>query len=165
MAATYERMPGGFYAYFYADTRQATTLCTFDPSGYGFVSFEDGRPHLTSQRRGGSLVNESGSIEKSWTESKPLKGGAIEIQITPQMLFSFRSRRELAMKLTCMVRPTAAPASSTRLGTPSKGARCVDIPHLHRVRHRVCSAMHAATSSMIDSRKAVLCRDGTLATC
>mmetsp|Transcript_13022 Transcript_13022/g.27726 ORF Transcript_13022/g.27726 Transcript_13022/m.27726 type:complete len:490 (-) Transcript_13022:334-1803(-) len=102
MAATYERMPGGFYAYFYADTRQATTLCTFDPSGYGFVSFEDGRPHLTSQRRGGSLVNESGSIEKSWTESKPLKGGAIEIQITPQMLFSFRSRRELAMKLTCM---------------------------------------------------------------
>ena len=62
MAAAYERMGAGFYAYFYADNRSGTTLMAMDPSGEGFFAFPSGKPRLTSRKPGGTFVGDDGAI-------------------------------------------------------------------------------------------------------
>lgn len=101
MACAYERMGGGFYCFFYADNHAGTTLCAFDPQGSGYVAFEDGRPRLTSRREGGTYTARDGTIERLWTTAKPLKGAAISFDVTNNITFSFKSRREMTVKLSC----------------------------------------------------------------
>ena len=62
MACAYERMGGGYYAYFYADDQRGTTLAAIDPFGCGFCAFPNGRPRLTSRKTGGTYSSEDGKI-------------------------------------------------------------------------------------------------------
>ena len=101
MACAYERMGGGFYAYFYADNAAGTTLVAFDPQGCGYAAFEDGRPRLTSRKHGGTYTAPSGVMEKLWTTLKPLAGEAIAFEVTSSISISFKSCREISAKLTC----------------------------------------------------------------
>jgi len=101
MACSYQRMDGGFYCFFYADDALGTTLCAFDPQGCGYVAFEDGRPRLTSRKHGGTYTGRDGTIERLWTNAKPLTGKAIAFDVTSCLTFSFRSCREISAKLTC----------------------------------------------------------------
>ena len=101
MACAYERMGGGFYCFFYADDQAGTTLCAFDPQGCGYVAFEDGRPRLTSRKEGGTYTAHDGSIERLWTRAKPLKGAAISFEMSNNISFTFKSRREITAKLSC----------------------------------------------------------------
>lgn len=106
MAAAYERMGGGFYCYLYNDKgsstgKGSTTMCAFDPSGCGYVAFENGKPRLTSQKHGGTLLRADGSIERSWSAMKPLKGDPVVLEITPNISFSFKNRNEIRAVLSC----------------------------------------------------------------
>ena len=102
MAAAYERMGGGFYCYFYADNRAGTTLMAMDPSGCGYCAFANGKPRLTSQMHGGTFCDESGTIIRSWTRSKPLRANdPISFDLSPTIRISFGSRQLITAKLTC----------------------------------------------------------------
>jgi len=101
MAAAYERMGSGFYCYFYADNKVGTTLSAFSPDGCGYVAFENNsKPRLTSTKTGGTSVNAEGLIDRSWTESKPLKS-PIEISVTKNIVFRYANRRQITASLTC----------------------------------------------------------------
>ena len=102
MAAAYERMSGGFYGFFYADTKMGTTLCAFDPSGCGYAAFEDGRPRLTSRKPGGTHVGDGGHIQQSWAAAP--KGPVIEFALTSHINFSFENRQHISVQLSCQVR-------------------------------------------------------------
>ena len=102
MAAAYERMGAGFYCYFYADNRAGTTLMAMDPSGCGYCAFANGKPRLTSQMHGGTFCDESGTIIRSWTRSKPLRANdPISFDLSPTIHISFGSRQLITAKLTC----------------------------------------------------------------
>mgnify|MGYP002631484197 CR=1 FL=1 len=101
MAAAYERMGGGFYAFFYADNSKGTTLLAIDPSGCGHAAFPNGKLQLTSQKHGGVFVSEEGSILRSWSAVKPLAGEAILLDLSTNIQLSFRSRQLIHAKLQC----------------------------------------------------------------
>ena len=100
MAGAYERMGGGFYAYFYADDRKGTTLLAIDPSGEGFCAFPNGNPRLTSRKNGGTFNNEDGSNAMLWTTSKPLRT-PIEFDLSQNIRITFGSRQAITARLTC----------------------------------------------------------------
>lgn len=101
MAAAYERMGGGFYSFFYADNRQGTTLLAIDPSGCGYAAFGNGKPRLTSQKYGGTLVGDDGTILRSWTSLKPLKGEPVSFDLSPHIFLSFFNRQVITARLAC----------------------------------------------------------------
>jgi len=103
MACAYERMGSGFYFYFYTDkARNKATLMAFDPLGYGYVSFEDGTPRLTSQKAGGTYLPDKSkpSELKRFTASKP-PAEPIEFMVTPQLTFKFKNSREITATFNC----------------------------------------------------------------
>ena len=102
MAAAYERMGAGFYAYFYADDRAGTTLMAMDPTGEGFCAFPNGNPRLTSRKPGGTYVGEDGAIIRLWTTQKPLDSrNPIAFDLSPHIHVTFGSRQLISARLTC----------------------------------------------------------------
>jgi len=99
MAASYTRMAGGFFCFFYSDDRDGTTLLSIDPSGCGYAAFSNGKPRLTSRKTGGVLVDESGAIIRSWTQAKQLSS-EISFDLSPNIHLSFSSRQLIHAKLT-----------------------------------------------------------------
>ena len=101
MAAAYERMGGGFYCFFYADTSKQTTLLAIDPTGCGYAAFPDGKPRLTSRKNGGVFAADGGAILRSWSSMKPLAGQPIQFDLSPNIHLSFGSRQLIHAKLSC----------------------------------------------------------------
>ena len=101
MACAYERMGGGYYAYFYADDQRGTTLAAIDPFGCGFCAFPNGRPRLTSRKTGGTYSSEDGKILRLWTGLKPLdKNNPIEFDLSSHIKMTFGSRQHITATLT-----------------------------------------------------------------
>ena len=101
MACAYERMGAGYYCFIYADNAKGSTLLAFDPAGCGYCSFLNGKPRLTSQKTGGTLCEESGSIIRSWSTMKPLKAGSpVDIDLSANVRVTFQSRQLIHVKLS-----------------------------------------------------------------
>jgi len=100
MACAYSRMGGGYFCFFYADDRTGTTLLSIDPSGCGYCSYSNGKPRLTSQKTGGTLVDDQGNIVRSWTSFKPLAGEPIRFDLSQNIGITFQSRQLIHAKLT-----------------------------------------------------------------
>lgn len=101
MAAAMERMGGGFYCYFYADTAKGLTLSAFDPIGVGYCCFPDGSPRLTSAKNGGTYkASQDDNQLRMWSTSKPLSS-PISFDLSPNIHIEFGSRQAITAKLTC----------------------------------------------------------------
>lgn len=104
MAAAYERMGAGFYAYFYADNKQGDTLIAFDPIGCGYVTFsreQGGGPRLTSQKTGGTFNHEDGSSLRRWSVQKPLdQSKPIAIDVSQHIRLTYKSRQLIHVTLS-----------------------------------------------------------------
>mmetsp|Transcript_20005 Transcript_20005/g.59079 ORF Transcript_20005/g.59079 Transcript_20005/m.59079 type:complete len:483 (+) Transcript_20005:62-1510(+) len=100
MALFENRMYAGNYYWLYADNARNTVLCQFDPLGQGHACFPNGKLRLTSTKRGGTLLDADGSVIKSWTDDKPLKGDAISFAINSIATLTFKDRYSINLKVS-----------------------------------------------------------------
>lgn len=93
-------MFAGSYYWLYADEESSKVLCQFDPLGQGHACYPDGRLRLTSTKQGGKLMDESGAIEKSWTDHTPLENGSISFSINNAASLTFVTRYNIVLTVT-----------------------------------------------------------------
>jgi hypothetical protein len=94
------RMHGGKYYWLYGDNARSTVLCQFDPYGQGTACYPNGKLRLTSTKAGGTLVDEHGSVLKSWTEERPLKGDGVSFALNESASFAYASRYDITLLVT-----------------------------------------------------------------
>jgi hypothetical protein len=95
------RMYAGKYYWLYADNERSTVLCQFDPLGQGTACFPNGKLRLTSTKTGGgTLLGDDGSVLKSWTDDKPLRGEGTSFALNSAATFSFTDRHDVTLKLS-----------------------------------------------------------------
>ena len=101
VAATVCRGDDGCFHTFSSDAARARVLATFDADGVGSVNRPgDGRPWLVVTRRGWSLSNEAGGLERggAWPRANADRD-PIVLQPSPELEVTFLDRQRIAARL------------------------------------------------------------------